>query len=48
MRSENHDIFTAEFDKIALSGNNYKRIQSLDSVEIYLYGTHENIMHKRK
>ena len=37
--SEKHIIFTEEVNKISSSANNYKRIQSLDSVETYANGT---------
>ena len=34
-KSEKHNIFTEEINKIALSSNNDKRIQSIDSIETY-------------
>ena len=37
--SEKHIIFTEEVSKISSSANNYKRIQSVDSVETYANGT---------
>ena len=34
-----------KIDKIALSANDDKRIQSIDSVETYAYGTNEETLH---
>ena len=34
-----HNIFTEEINEIALSSNEDKRMQSIDSIEIYAYGT---------
>ena len=38
-KSERHNVFTEEINKIALSSNNDKRMQSIDSIETYAYGT---------
>ena len=37
-RSKKHDVFTEEVNNSALTTNDDKRIQSLDSLEIYAYG----------
>ena len=42
-RSNKHNVFTEEVNKIALSANNDK-IQSANSIETYLYGTRENLV----
>ena len=34
-KSERHNAFTEEINKIALSSNNHKRMQSIDSTETY-------------
>ena len=34
-RKEKHDVFTEEIDKITLSSNDDKRMQSTDSIETY-------------
>ena len=34
-----NNVFTEEVNNIALSANHDKRIQSIDSVETYAYGT---------
>ena len=34
---ERHNVFTEEINKIALSSNDDKRMQSIDSIETYAY-----------
>ena len=38
-RSYNHKVYTEEVNKIALSSNDDKRIQTFDKVTTYPYGT---------
>ena len=38
-RSDNHKVYTEEVNKIALSGNDDKWIQTFDRVNTYSYGT---------
>ena len=38
-KNYNHDVYTKEVNKIALSSNDDKRIQTFDGIEIYPYGT---------
>ena len=38
-RSDHHKVYTEEFNKIALSSNDDKRIQTFDRVTTYPYGT---------
>ena len=38
-RSKKHNVFTEKVNKIELSTDNDKRIQSIDSTETYTYGT---------
>ena len=38
-KSERHDVYTEEIDKIALSSNYDKRLQTLDRITSYPYGT---------
>ena len=40
------NVFTHEIDKIALSLNDDKMIQSIDSIEIYVYGTSKYLVSK--
>ena len=47
-RSQKHDVFTGEVNNIALSGNNDKRIQSIDSVELCAYGTSKKLVCKKQ
>ena len=44
-RSQRHNAFAEEVEKIALSANDGKRMHSTDSIEIYAYGTSKD---KRK
>ena len=47
-RSEKHNVFTEEINKIALSSNDDERMQSIDSVETYAYGTSKNLLSEKK
>ena len=47
-RSEKHSAFTEEVNKTVLNAKNDKRIQSVDSLETYEYGTNEEIIHSKK
>ena len=38
-RSDHHRVYNEEVDKIAVSSNDDKRIQTLDKVTTYPYGT---------
>ena len=38
-KSEKHDAYTEEVNKIALSRNGDKRLQTFDGIISYLYGT---------
>ena len=38
-KSYDHDVYTEEVDKIALSANDDKRLQTSDNITTYLYGT---------
>ena len=38
-RSYYHDVYTEEVNKIALSSNDDKRLQTSDKITTYLYGT---------
>ena len=43
-KSNRHNVFTEEINKIALSSNDNKRIQSIDSIEIYTYVTIKDLV----
>ena len=38
-KSEKHDVYTVEVNKIALSSNDDKRLQTFDGITSYPYGT---------
>ena len=38
-KSDHHKVYTEEVNKIALSSNDDKRIQTFDKIETYPYGT---------
>ena len=38
-KSYNHDVYTEEVNKIAVSNNDDKRIQTFDGITTYPYGT---------
>ena len=38
-KSYNHDVYTEEVNKIALSSNNDKRLQTSDRIKTYPHGT---------
>ena len=42
-KSERPNVFTREFNKIALSSNDDKSVQSIDSIETYAYGTSKDL-----
>ena len=43
-KSERHNTFTEEINKIALSSNDNKRMQSINSIETYAYGTSKDLV----
>ena len=47
-KKERHNVFTEEINKIALSSNNSKRMQSFDSIEIYAYGTSKDLVSEKE
>ena len=47
-KRERHNVFTEEINKIALSSNDDKRMQSIDSIETYAYGTSKNLVSDNK
>ena len=46
--SKKHKAFTKEINKIALSANSDKRIQSIDSIDAYAYGTSKDLIYKKE
>ena len=47
-KSERHNAFTEKINKIALNSNDDKRIQSLDSIETYEYGTSKDLVSEKE
>ena len=47
-KSERHNVFTEEINKIGLSSNGDKRMQSIDSIETYAYRTNKYLACKKK
>ena len=45
LKSERHNVFTEEINEIALSSNDDKRMQSIDSIETYAYETSMDLVH---
>ena len=37
-KSDHHNVYTEEVNKIALNSNDYKRLQTFDRVRTYPYG----------
>ena len=44
LRTQRHNVFTEVINKIALSSNDDKRMQSIDSIETYAYGTSKDLI----
>ena len=47
-KSERHNIFTEEINKIALSPNDDKRMQSIYSIEAHAHGTSKDLICKKE
>ena len=47
-KSERYNVFTEVINKIASSSSDDKRMQSIDSIETYAYGTSKNLICKKK
>ena len=43
-KSERHNVFTKEINKIALNSNDDKRMQSMDSIETYTFETNKDLI----
>ena len=46
-RSEYHNLFAKEINKIASSSNDDKKVQSIDLIEIYAYETSKELVCKK-
>ena len=47
-QSEGHNVFTEEINKTALSSNDDKRMQTIDLIETYAYGTSKDLVSKKE
>ena len=47
-KSERHNVFTEEISKTALRSHYDKRMQSIDSIETYGYGTSTDLVTKKE
>ena len=47
-KSAEHNVFTKEINKIGLSSNNDKRMQSIDLIETYAYGTNKDLVSEKE
>ena len=47
-RSEKHNVFTEEINKIALSSNDDKRMQSIDLIETCAYRTSTDLVSEKE
>ena len=43
-----HNVFPEEIIKISLSSNDDKRIQSIDLIETYTYGTNKDLVSEKE
>ena len=43
-KTERHNVFIEEINKIASSSSDDKRMQSIDSIETYPYGTSKDLV----
>ena len=43
-----HDVFALENNKIALSSIDDERMQSIDSIETYAYGSSKDLLSKKE
>ena len=47
LKIQRHNAVTEEINRIDLSSNNDNRIQSIDSIETYTYGTKKYLIQKK-
>ena len=47
-KSARHNVFTEEINKVALTSNDDKRMQLIDSTEIYVYETRKFLVREKK
>ena len=47
-KSEKHNVFYEEINKIALSSNDDTKMQSIDLIETYAYGTNKDLVSEKE
>ena len=47
-KSERHNVFSEEINKIALNSNDDKRMQPIDLIETYAYGTSKDLVSNKE
>ena len=47
-KSERYNVFTEEINKISLRSNDDNRMQSIDSIETYAYGTRKDLVSEKE
>ena len=47
-KSETHNVFTEESNKIALSSNDDRRMQSIDSLKAYAYEKNKDLVSEKE
>ena len=47
-KSERHNVFAEEINKVTLSSSDDKSVQSIDSIETYAYGTSIDLVSKKE
>ena len=47
-RSERHNVFSGEINKIALISNDDKRMKSIDSIDTYAYGMSKDFVSEKE
>ena len=47
-KSDRHNVFYEEINKIFLSSNDDRKMQSIDSIETYAYGTSKDLVSEKE
>ena len=47
-KSERHNVFTKDINKIALTSNDDERMKSIDSIETYVYGASKDLVSEKR
>ena len=47
-KSEWHNVFTKDINKIALTSNDDERMKSIDSIETYVYGASKDLVSEKE